>query len=104
MLHTNIFANENQILMVENNNEIPTIYSGKYYSDVNTAKVTIENFNISDKFIFQFPEGIKVISYDIIELEGLEGINKGKIQVTSKNANADLNYVFMENIKITNKK
>ena len=46
MLHTNIFANENQFLMIENNNVIPTIYSGKYYSDVNTAKVTIENFNI----------------------------------------------------------
>lgn len=104
MLNTNIFANENQFLMIENNNEIPTIYSGKYYSDVNTAKVTIENFNISDKFIFQFPEGIKVISYDIIELEGLEEINKGKVQVTSKNANTDLNYVFIENIKITNNK
>ena len=104
MLHTNIFANENQFLMIENNNEIPTIYSDKYYSDVNTAKVTIENFNISDKFIFQFPEGIKVISYDIIELEGLEEINKGKVQVTSKNANTDLNYVFIENIKITNNK
>ena len=101
MLHTNIFANINQNIVIENN-EIPTIYSGKYYSDVNTAKVTIENFNISDKLTFQFPEGIKVISYDIIEFEGLEGINKGKVQATSKNANADLNYVFIENIKRTN--
>lgn len=102
LFHTNILAKDNSIFMVEN--EIPIIYSGKYYSDINTAKVTMENFNISDKLIFQFPEGIKVISYDIIEFEGLEGIEKGTTQVTSKNANKDLNCVFIENIKRTNDK
>ena len=98
MIYCNVFANTSKNIVVENN-IIPVIYSGKYYDDINTAKITIRDFNVLNGLKFSFPEGIKIIAYQIDKVKGIEGIKEGFVKANKENSNPDLNTISINGMK-----
>lgn len=71
-----------QLKTLQNYDNIPIIYAGKLnnsYENMNTCEVEISN--IEDDINIEFPEEIKVISYEITDVEGIKNLKKGVFRV-----------------------
>ncbi|NMA48333.1 MAG: copper amine oxidase N-terminal domain-containing protein [Tissierellia bacterium] len=71
-----------QLRTLQNYDNIPIIYAGKLndsYENMNTCEVEISD--IEDDVNIEFPEGIKVISYEITDVEGIKNLKKGVVLV-----------------------
>ncbi len=103
IMSCNVFAKEQSLsVAATSGDDVPIVYSGKYYTNTNTSNITVKDFDVSKGIKFNFPDGVKVASYKIVDSKGIKGISKESVKVTSENSNEELNTVYINNLNKIN--
>ena len=100
IMSCNVFAKEQSLSVSTSGDDVPIVYSGKYYT--NTSNITVKDFDVLKGIKFNFPDGVKVVSYKIVDSKGIKGISKESVKVTSENSNEELNTVYINNLNKIN--
>lgn len=95
-----IYAFNNSDLLNEKN--YPIVYSGKINTDykiMNTQSIQLNNL-VDNELLFEFNDEIKIVSYEIVEVNGISGIDKGTYIASSDVLNKSANILSLKNISI----
>ena len=71
IMSCNVFAKEQSLSVSTSGDDVPIVYSGKYYT--NTSNITVKDFDVLKGIKFNFPDGVKVVSYKIVDSKGIKG-------------------------------
>ncbi len=95
-----IYAFNNSDLL--NEKKYPIVYSGKINTDykiMNTQSIQLNNL-VDNEILFEFNDEIKIVSYEIVEVKGISGVDKAIYIASSDVLNTSANILSLKNISI----